>query len=68
MSILLSRVVACEEDFQASDFDEEHGSSKNVACRVWCDSDGGDGVGGIVVDSLYLRKGVEVILFGVERL
>ncbi len=36
--------------------------------RVGCDSDGRDCVGGVVVNSLDLRKGIEMILLRVNQL
>ncbi len=66
MSVDLSRVVASEEDLEAGNFYNEHGSPERVSCRVGCESYGGYSVCRIVVYSFNLRKCGEVIGFGVK--
>ena len=66
MSVNLSRVVASEEDLEAGNFNDEHGSPKSMSRRVGCKSYGGYGVSRIVVYSFDLRKCGKVIGFGVE--
>ena len=66
MAIVFARVVACEEYPQASDFKKEHSCTEDVAGGVWGETDGGDGVGGVVVDGFNLGEGGEVLGFGVE--
>ena len=68
MPVLFSRVIASEHNFQARDLYQEHGGTQDMAGRIWGDTDGGDGVGRVVVDSLNLREGVEVVLFRVDGL
>lgn len=58
VAILLAGVVTGEEDIEPGDLDEEHGSAEDVAGGVGRDPDGGDGVGGVVIDGLNLREGI----------
>jgi len=66
VAVVFARIVAREEDLEAGDLDQEHGGSKDVACRIGGYADGGDGVGGVVVYCFDLGEGGEVVGFGVE--
>lgn len=66
MTIIFSRVVACKEDLEPGDLDDEHGRTEDVPGRIGGYADGGDGVRGVVVYGFNFRKGVEVVGFGVE--
>lgn len=66
MSVDLSRVVASEEDLEAGNLDDEHGSPERMPGRVRCESYRGYGVRRIVVYSFDLRKCGEVVGFSVE--
>ncbi len=66
VAVVFARVVACEEDLEAGDLDQEHGRSEHVAGGVGGYADGGDGVGGVVVYCFDLGEGGEVVGFGVE--
>lgn len=66
VAVWLAGVVAREEDVEAGDVDEEHGGAEDVASRVGCDTDGGDGVGGVEVDCFDLGKSGDVVLLCVE--
>jgi hypothetical protein len=68
MSILFPRVVTCEEDVETSNLNEEHGSTEDMTGWVGSDSNGGDGVGSVVVDGLDLRECVQMVLFSINRL
>ena len=68
MPVLLTRVVACEEDVEASNLDEKHGRTQNVAGGIWRYSDRGYGVCRMVVDCFDLRKRVQVVLFAIYKL
>ena len=57
MSVFLARIVAGEQDLEACDLDQEHSGAKDVAGWVWCYADGGDCVGGVVVDGFNHGKG-----------
>jgi len=38
MSILLSTVVAGEQDVKSSNFDEEHCCTEDMTCGIWRDT------------------------------
>lgn len=63
VSVVLAAVVTSEEDVQASNFDEEHGSTENVSGWVRCYADAGVGVSGVESDGLDHGKGTEDVLF-----
>lgn len=66
MAIVFAGEVAGEEDFEAGDLDEVHCGTQDVASGVRSEADGGDGVGGVVVDGFDLVEGFEMFGFGVE--
>ena len=66
MTVIFARIVACEQDVEASDVNEKHGCTKDMAGWNWCETDGGDGMSGVVVYCFYLRECREMICFGVE--
>lgn len=67
MPVGLAGVVACEKDIETGNLDEKHGGAEDVAGRVRGDADGGDSVGGVIVDGLDHVEGVGVILLGVDE-
>lgn len=66
MPILFSGVIACEEDVQTCDIDEKHSRAQDMASRVRCDPDAGDGMCGVEVDGFDLWESGDMILFRVE--
>jgi hypothetical protein len=68
MSVIFSGVVASKKYLKASNLDKKHGSTKNMACRIRCNSDGRDGVCCMIVYSFDLRESVEMIFLRIDRL
>lgn len=68
MSILFTRVIASEEDVETGDLDEEHGRSEHMAGRVGSNSDGGNGMGSMIVDSFNLGESVQMVLLRINGL
>lgn len=66
VSVIFAGVVAGEHDFEAGDFDKEHGASENVAGMVGGYRDANMGEGGVIVDGFDARVGGEMIGFGIE--
>ena len=66
MPVVLARVVACEEDVQARDFDQVHACSEDVAGGVGREADPVVGVGGVEGDGVDEGEGGEDVGFVVE--
>lgn len=63
MAVAFARIITCEEDIEAGDFDEIHTGSKNVAGGIGSEFDAIVSVGGVEADGLDPWKGiVEVLL------
>ena len=67
VAVVFAGEIAREEDLQACDLDQIHGCTEDMAGWIGSETDGGDGVCGMVVYCFNLWEGSEMVGFSVER-